>query len=154
MAMQNLNLVLKNLCAVNTAKQGRDAVAGVLGLRMPPALSHGRPMSPGFVYFDNRLAEPVVETAAKRIGRSANLPGKPVRSRDWHRPFAWATSCRTGTTGTTFVSGRALSDRCQRHQQTSGHDYPSHDRRDVPQSIGSGRMQPRIGSALTTNRGK
>jgi hypothetical protein len=30
-AVQNLNLVLKNLCAANAGNQGRDAVAGVLG---------------------------------------------------------------------------------------------------------------------------
>ena len=40
MASLNLILVLKNLCVVNTAKQGRDAVVGVLGQTMPPTLSH------------------------------------------------------------------------------------------------------------------
>ena len=47
MAIQNSIVVIKNLCVVNTAKQGCDAVSGVLGHSMPTALSQqGRPMSP------------------------------------------------------------------------------------------------------------
>src|SRR4051794_35636305 len=89
MAVQNLNLVLNNLCAANAGKQGRDAVAGVLGQAMPPALSQGRPMSPGFTAVHPTRAEArhVVTTyrlTAKRVGRSAaSLPGNPVRSRFW-----------------------------------------------------------------------
>ena len=88
MAVKNLNLVLVNLCVAGMAKQVRDAVAGVLGHRMPTALSQGRPMSPGFATFDQTPAEPpyacpVYEWSAKRVGRpAASLPGNPVRPRE------------------------------------------------------------------------
>src|SRR5688572_13276384 len=102
MAVQNLNLVLKNRCTANAGNQGRDAVAGVLGQTMPPALSQGRPMSPGFTAFEPTLAEHghVVATyrrTAKRVGRpAASLPGIPVRSRFWREPAIGATTTRTG----------------------------------------------------------
>ena len=154
MALKNLNLVLVNLSSANTAKQVRDAVAGVLGHRMPEALSQGRPMSPGFATFDQTPAEPpcaipAYEWSAKRVGRpAASLPGNPVRPRSWRELAPWATSNRVGSTaGRTTVAGRGLSTWCKRHHTPSGHDYPSHDRRDDRQSI-------RVGSASITNRGK
>jgi hypothetical protein len=154
MALKNLNLVLVNLCAANTAKQVRDAVAGVLGHRMPEALSQGRPMSPGFATFDQTPAEPpcaipAYEWSAKRVGRpAASLPGNPVRPRSWRELAPWATRNRVGSTaGRIPVAGRGLSTWCMRHHTPSGHDYPSHDRRDDRQSI-------RVGSASITNRGK
>jgi hypothetical protein len=153
MAVRNLNLVLVNRCLANTAKQVRDAVAGVLGHRMPEALSQGRPMSPGFATFDQTLAEPpcaypAPEWSAKRVGRpAASFPGNPVRLRTRREPSVWATSSRAGSTGSAIVGGRGLSTWCLGHHKTSGHDYPSHDRRDDLRSI-------RIGSARITNRGK
>ena len=154
MALDNLNLVLVNLSVANTAKQVRDAVAGVLGRRMPEALSQGRPMSPGFATFDQTPAEPpcaipAYEWSAKRVGRpAASLPGNPVRPRSWRELAPWATSNRVGSTaGRITVAGRGLSTWCKRHHTPSGHDYPSHDRRDDRQSI-------RVGSAPITNRGK
>jgi hypothetical protein len=157
MASQNLNLELKNLCAANAGKQGRDAVAGNLGLRMRPALSHGRPMSPGLVAFDPTLAERHVHVTyrtAKRVGRpAASLPGNPVCSRFWRESVTGATVGSSGVTARIAgVTGRGLSDWCQRHQKPSGHDYPSHDRRDVRQGTRSG-QQPG-GSAPIANRGK
>ena len=154
MAVKNLNLVLVNLCVAPVAKQVRDAVAGVLGHRMPAALSQGRPMSPGFATFDQTPAEPPYACpaygwSAKRVGRSAaSLPGNPVRPRSWRELATWATSNRVGSTaGRITVSGRGLSTWCERHHSTSGHDYPSHDRRDD-------RRSTRFGSASITNRGK
>jgi hypothetical protein len=153
MAAKNLNLVLVNLTGANQAKQVRDAVAGVLGRRMPEALSHGRPMSPGFATFDQTSAEPpcaypAYEWSAKRIGRSAaSLPGNPVRPHGWRELAAWVTSNRVGSTAPITVSGRGLTAWCQQHHTTSGHDYPSDDRRDAKAST-------RIGTAPITNRGK
>jgi hypothetical protein len=149
MAIQNLNLVLNTVCQANTAKQGRDAVAGVLGLRMPPTPSQGRPTSPGSATFEpSPMARPSYR-AAKRGGRSvAVLPGNPVRPHGWRESVTWATSIRSGLTaipGT--VTGRGLFAWCERHPITSGHDYPSHDRRDA-------RQQTRSELASTTNRGK
>src|SRR5438046_902775 len=95
MAIQNSILVLKNLCVANVAKQGCDAVAGVLGHQMPEALSQqGRPMSPGFARF-----EPYPKAKAKRVGRSAaNLPGNSLCTRDWRKSIAWVTPTRLGIT--------------------------------------------------------
>ena len=156
MVIQNLNRALQNLSATNVAKQGRDAVAEHLtGLRTPTA------PSPRFAEFDPRMAEPgcVVLTysaKAKRVGRSAaSLPGNRVRSRGWRLPTAWFTSGSSGAIASLLnVSGPALSERCERHLHTSGHDYPSHDRRDDQQSTVLGRMPPTFGSAITTYRGK
>ena len=160
MAVQNLNLVLKNLYAANAGKQGRDAVAGVLGQTMPSALSQGRLMSPGFAAFEPTLAEHRhVTTAyrhtAKRVGRpAASLPGNPVRSRCWRELVTGATTTRRGPSACSVgVTGRGLSDWCVRHHSPSGHDYPSHDRRDDQRTTGTGQQQP-IGSAPITNRGK
>ena len=154
MAVKNLNLVLVNLSLAHAAKPVRDAVAGVLGRRMPTALSQGRPMSPGFATFDQTPAEPpyacpAYEWSAKRVGRpAASLPGNPVRPHGWRELAVWATSNRVGSTaGRVTVSGRGLSTGCERHHTTSGHDYPSHDRRDDRQTT-------RVGSASITNRGK
>jgi hypothetical protein len=153
MALTNLNLVLVNLNLANTAKQVRDAVAGVQGRRMPMALSHGQPMLPRFATFDQTPAEPPCaysahKWSAKRVGRpAASLPGNPVRPHAWRELGVWATSTRVGTTGRITVSGRGLSTWCERHHSTSGHDYPSHDRRDD-------RRNTRFGSASITNRGK
>ena len=153
MAVKNLNLVLVNLCVAPAAKQVRDAVAGVLGHRMPEALSQGRPMSPGFATFDQTWAEPpcafpAYEWSAKRVGRSAaSLPGNPVRLRGRRELVTWATSNRVGSAARITVSGRGLSTGCERHHTTSGHDYPSHDRRDA-------RPPTRTGCAPITNRGK
>ena len=153
MAVRNLNLVLVNRCLANTAKQVRDAVAGDLGHRMPTALSQGRPMSPGFATFDQTLAEPpcakpAYEWSAKRVGRpAASLPGNPVRLHGSRELSMRATSSRAGSTGSAIVSGRGLSAWCHGHHTTSGHDYPSHDRRDDLRGI-------RIGSAPITTRGK
>ena len=160
MALKNLNLVLVNLCVAPAAKQVRDAVAGVLGHRMPEALSQGRPMSPGFATFDQTPAEPpyacpAYEWSAKRVGRSAaSLPGNPVRSRFWRELVTGATASRRGISARpSVVSGRGLSDWCGRHHSTSGHDYPSHDRRDDQRSTKTGQQQP-VGPAPITNRGK
>ncbi len=161
MAVKNLNLALNTLGAANAGKPGRDAVAGVLGQTMPPALSQGRPMSPGFTAFQPTQAEHrhVVTTyrrTAKRVGRSAaSLPGTPVRSRFWRESVTGATtSTRTGITACPgVVSGRGLSDWCERHQKPSGHDYPSHDRRDDQRHTRTGHQRP-VGSAPITNRGK
>ena len=160
MALKNLNLVLVNRCAANTAKQVRDAVAGVLGRRMPTALSQGRPMSPGFATYEPTLAEHrtvhvTYRLSAKRVGRSAaSLPGNPVRSRFWRELATGATTTRRGTSACPVgVSGRGLSDWRVRHHKPSGHDYPSHDRRDDQRTTGIGQQQP-IGSAPFTNRGK
>ena len=153
MAVRNLNLVLVNLCLPRVAKQVRDAVAGVLGHRMPEALSQGRPMSPGFATFDQTPAEPpcaypAYEWSAKRVGRpAASLPGNPVRPHSRRELAVWATSTRVGSTDSAIVGGRGLSAWCQGHHTTSGHDYPSHDRRDDLRDT-------RIGSAPITNRGK
>jgi hypothetical protein len=157
MVALNLNLVLNNLCAANAVEQGRDAVAKVLRLGMRPALSEGRPMSPGFATFDPIWAERHVHVtyrAANRIGRSAaSLPGKPACSRRWRESVVGATAVGSGVTArTTGVTGRGLSNWCERHQKPSGHDYPSHDRRDDQQSISRG-QQP-AGLAPITNRGK
>jgi hypothetical protein len=149
MAIKNLNLVLVNLSLAHAAKQVRDAVAGVLGHRMPTALSQGRPMSPGFATFDQTPAEPpcaipAYEWSAKRVGRpAASLPGNPVRLHGPRERAVWVTSKRVGTAGRITVSGRGLSTWCERHHLTSGHDYPSHDRRDDRQST-------RFGSAPFT----
>jgi len=154
MAVKNLNLVLVNLCVAPVAKQVRDAVAGVLGHRMPEALSQGRPMSSGFATFDQTPAEPphaipAYEWSAKRVGRpAASLPGIPVRPHGSRELTIRATSSRVGSTaGRITVSDRGLSTWCERHHSTSGHDYPSHDRRDDRQST-------RFGLARITNRGK
>ena len=159
MAVQNLNLVLKNLGAANAGNQGRDAVAGVLGQRMPSALSQGRPMSPGHAAFQPTRAEhrhvvTAYRLAAKRVGRSAaSPPGIPVRSRFWRESVTGVTS-RTGITACpSLVTGRGLSDWCERHHKPSGHDYPSHDRRDDQRHARTGHQQP-AGSAPITNRGK
>ena len=160
MAVKNLNLVLVNLCVAGMAKQVRDAVAGVLGRRMPTALSQGRPMSPGLMAFQPTWAEHrhVVKTyrlTAERVGRSAaSLPGIPVRSRFWRESVTGVTSTRTGiSAGSSLVTGRGLSDWCERHQKPSGHDYPSHDRRDDQRHTRIGHQRP-VGSAPFTNRGK
>ncbi len=145
MAIQNSILVLKNLCVANVAKQGCDAVAGVLGQTMPPTLSqHGRPMSPGFARF-----EPYPMAKAKRIGRSAaSLPGNSLCLRAWHQSSAWVTLTRLGITASLrSATGRGLSTWGERHHTTSGHDYPSHDRRDD-------RQRTRVGLARTTSNGK
>jgi len=152
MALANLNLVLVNRVA-HLAKQVRDAVAGVRGRRMPMALSQGRPMSPGFATFDQTPAEhpcayPAHEWSAKRVGRpAASLPGNPVRLRGRREPVTWATSNRAGSTSRITVGGRGLPTWCEWHHPTSGHDYPSHDRRDA-------RTSTRVGRAPITNRGK
>lgn len=155
MAIQNLILVFKNLCATNVAKQGRDAGVETLGLRMPEALSQGRPTSPGFTRFEayphgtpNVLATD--RRLAKRFAITAvNLPGLSVRSRLWQLPETWATTSGSGrSAGATVVSGRAGSERHPWHHQTSGHDYPSHDRRDDQNGA------ELFGSALRTNHGK
>jgi len=157
MVLQNLNLVLNTLCTANAGNPGRDAVAGVLGQTMPPALSHGRLMSPGLAAFQPTRAEHgrVVTTyrrTAKRVGRpAASLPGIPVRSRFWRESVIGAASIRTA--GPTPASGRGLSDWCERHHKPSGHDYPSHDRRDDQRHTRIGHQRP-VGSAPFTNRGK
>ena len=153
----NLNLVLQDLCAANAVKQGRDAVAKVLRMGMRPALSEGRPMSPGFATFDPIGTERHVHVTyrtANRIGRSAaSLPGKPACSRPWRESVVGATIGGLGvTTRTIGVTGRGLSNWCERHLKPSGHDYPSHDRRDDQRSTSRG-QQP-AGSAPITSRGK
>lgn len=153
MALANLNLVLVNLCAAPLAKQVRDAVDGVRGRRMPMALSQGRPMSPGFATFDQTPAEhPCAyrahEWSAKRVGRpAASLPGNPVRPHGSRELTVWATSNRAGSTSPSTVSGRGLQTWCAWHPTTSGHDYPSHDRRDA-------KGNTRVEFAPITNRGK
>jgi hypothetical protein len=153
MALVNLNLVLVNLCAARPAKQVRDAVAGVRGRRMPMALSQGRPMSPGFATFDQTPAEhpcayPAHKWSAKRVGRpAASLPGNPVRPHGWRELTVWATSIRAGSAAPITVSGRGLRTWCAWHPTTSGHDYPSHDRRDAKGTT-------RVAFAPITNRGK
>jgi len=154
MALKNLNLVLVNRCVANTAKQVRDAVAGDLGRRMPTALSQGRPMSSGFATFDQTPAEPphaipAYEWSAKRVGRpAASLPGNPVCPHGRRELAVRAASPGIGSTaGTRIAADRGLPTWCERHHTTSGHDYPSHDRRDV-------RTSTRVGSARITNRGK
>lgn len=153
MALVNLNLVLVNLCAARRAKQVRDAVAGVRSRRMPMALSQGRPMSPGFATFDQPSAEhlcayPAHKGSAKRVGRpAASLPGNPVRPHGSHERSVWATSNRAGSSSPITVSGRGLPTWCAWHPTTSGHDYPSHDRRDASPST-------RAEFAPITNRGK
>ena len=159
MALQNLNLALNTLRTANAGNPGRDAVAGVLGQTMPPALSQGRPMSPGLMAFQPTRAEVrhVVETyrlTAKRVGRSAaSLPGNPVRSRFWRELETGVTASRRGSACPSVVNGRGLSDWCERHHKPSGHDYPSHDRRDDQRHARTGHQQP-AGSAPFTNRGK
>lgn len=160
MAILNLNLVLKNLCAANAGNQGRDAVGEVLGQAMPPALSQGRPMSPGLMTFQPTWAEHrhVVKTyrrTAKRVGRSAaSLPGIPVRSRFWRESATGVTASWRGLSACpSVVNGRGLSDWCERHHKPSGHDYPSHDRRDAQRNTRTGQLQP-VGSAPFTSRGK
>jgi hypothetical protein len=147
MAAVNLNLALNTLCTVNAVKPG-NAVVGTQGLRMPPALSHGRPMSPGFATFDPIMAK------AKRIGRSAaGLPGYPVRPRYWRESVTGATQAESGRSAIpTCVSGRGLSERCAHHHLASGHEYPSHDRRDDQRITAQGQQQP-VGLAPYTNRG-
>ena len=153
MALANLNLVLVNLSLARAAKRVRDAVAGTVGHRMPEALSQGRPMSPGFATFDQTWAEPpcafpAYEWCAKRVGRSAaSLPGNPVRLRGRRELVTWATSNPAGSTNRITVGGRGLPTWCERHHTPSGHDYPSHDRRDAGTST-------RVGCAPITNRGK
>ena len=153
MALVNLNLVLVNLSVANATKQVRDAVAGTLGHRMPEALSQGRPMSPGFATFDQPLAEPpcaipAYEWSAKRVGRpAASLPGNPVRLHGPRERAVWATSNRAGSTARVTVGGRGLPTGCEWHHTTSGHDYPSHDRRDA-------RTCTSVGCAPITIRGK
>jgi hypothetical protein len=148
MAAVNLNLVLNTLCTASAVKPG-NAVVGTLGLPMPPALSHGRPMSPGFATFDPIMAK------AKRIGRSAaGLPGNPVRPRNWRKSVTGATHAASGRNAVpTCVSGRGLSERCAQHHVTGGHEYPSHDRRDDQRITAQGQQQP-VGLAPYTNRGK
>ena len=160
MAVKNLNLALNTLGAANAGNPGRKAVAGVLGQGMPPALSQGRPMSPGFTAFHATRAEHrhVVTTyrlSAKRVGRSAaSLPGTPVRSRFWRESVTGVTTSWRGISACPAgVNGRGLSDWWERHQKPSGHDYPSHDRRDDQRSTRTGQQQP-VGSASITNRGK
>lgn len=154
MAIQNLTLVLKTLNATFVAVKGNDAGAMSLGQRMSPALSQeGRPMSPGFERSESyppgsMVVVPTVVKAKRITPAGANLPGKSVRSRDWALPITWATTSGSGRSAwTRGVSGRADSDRHACHHQTSGHDYPSHDRRDDIRAA-------LVGSALRTNRGK
>lgn len=132
MAIQNSNLVLEIRCQTNLVKQGCDAVAGVLGRAMPEALSHpGRPTSPGLAEFEpTNPGSASYRSLGKRIGRSASLPGNPVRSRIWLRPTMWTTPTCIGIAGTPGVNRRDLSVWHERHQQTSNRDYPSYDRRD------------------------
>ena len=155
MAIQNLNLVLNTCNATFVAKQANDAGVRSLGRGMPEALSQeGRPMSPGFERSESyppgsTVVVPTVVKAKRITPAGANLPGKSVRSRDWALPVTWATT--TGSSRSAWasgVSGRADSDRHACHHTTSGHDYPSHDRRD------DHRDAELIGSALRTNRGK
>ena len=155
MAIQNLNLVLNTQCAKLVATKGNDAGAKVLGHGMPEALSQvGRPMSPGFERFEayppgSPIVVRTVETAKRIPLCAANLPGKSVRSRDWALPITWATTTGSGRSAWTGgVSGRVGSERHTWHHQTSGHDYPSHDRRDDQCEA------ELLGSALRTNRGK
>ena len=145
MVIQNSILVLQNLSVANIAKQGFDAVVGVLGQTMPPTLSqHGRPMSPGSATY-----EPIHLAKAKRVGRSvASLPGNSLQVHGWRKSSVWVTQTRTGITASpSCLTGRGLSIWGARHQETSGHDYPSHDRRDD-------RQRNRHGFARTTNCGK
>jgi hypothetical protein len=144
MAIQNSIVVIQNLCVANIAKQGCDAVSGVLGHSMPEALSQqGRPMSPGFASF-----EPYPMAKAKRIGRSAaNLPGNTLSTRSWRKSGTRVPSTRTGIFASSSCrTGQGLSVWSGRHLE-SGHDYPSHDRRDD-------RQRNRTGLALSINSGK
>jgi hypothetical protein len=143
MALKNLNAVIQNLNAANVAKQGRDTVNEIVGLRMPTALSHGRPMSPGLATFTPTL---------KRVGRCSSPSGYPVRPAYWRESVTGAIPVLSRNARPTSMSGRGLSERCERHHLTSGRDYQSHDRRDDQQSTVIG--QRPIGSALFTNRGK
>jgi hypothetical protein len=145
MAIQNSILVLKNLCVANVAKQGRDAVVGVLGQSMPRSLSqHGQPMLPGFARF-----EPYPQAKAKRIGRSAaSLPGNSLCSRGWRKSSTWVTPTRLSITASLRgATGQGLSTWGERHHHLCGHDYPSHDRRDD-------RQRNRDGLARTISNGK
>jgi len=154
MAIQNLILVFKNLCATVVVKQGRDAGAENLGQGMPEALSQGRPTSPGFprlqAYPPSSPNVLATYRLAKRIAITAvNLPGMSVRSRDWAKPITWATTSGSGRSARAEVAtSRAGSERHTWHPQHSGHDYPSHDRRDDQ------RDDRFLGSALGTNHGK
>jgi hypothetical protein len=142
MAIQNSILVLKNLSVANVAKQGRDAVVGVLGHSMPRSLSQqGRPMSPGFARF-----EPY---PPKRIGRSAaSLPGNSLCTRGWRKSSTWVTPTRLSITASLrSATSQGISNWGERHHHSSGHDYPSHDRRDD-------RQRNRDGLARTINNGK
>ena len=132
MALQNLNAVLSNLNA-NMAKQGCDVVTGILGLRTPPAPSHG------FMTFERSL---------KRGRRVVNLPGNPVRFGYWRESVTGTIPASFGRyAGSTSMGGRGLSARCAGHHEASDHDYPSHDRRDDMQRTDAG-------LASFTNRGK
>ena len=133
MALQNLNAVLSNLNA-NMAKQGCDVVAGILGLRTPPAPSHG------FMTFERTLK--------RERRRVVNLPGNPVRSSYWRESVTGTIPASFGRyAGSTSMRGRGLSATCGCHQPASDHDYPSHDRRDDMQRTVTGQ-------ASFTNRGK
>lgn len=144
MVIQNSILVLNNLCVANIAKQGRDAVVGKLGHSMPEAMSQGRPMSPRFTTY-----EPTDLAKAKRVGRCvASLPGNSLQAHGWRKSGVWVSRTRAGITASSLsATGRGLSNWGARHQQTSGHDYPSHDRRDD-------RQRNRHGYARTTDSGK
>ena len=147
MAIQNSNLVIEIRCQANLVEQGCENVAGVLGRTMPEALSqYGRPMSSGLAEFTpSKPKTASYRSHGKRIGRSASLPGNPVRSRFWQLPDTWATPTRTGITASSpSVHRRGLSVQHERHQQTSDRDYQSHDRRDD-------RNHARFGSALPSN---
>lgn len=133
MAIQNSNLVIEIRCLANLVKQGCENVAGVLGRTMPEALSqYGRPMSPRLAEFTpTKPRTASYRSNGKRIGRSASLPGNPVRSRFWQLPDTWATPTRTGiSAGSPSVRQRGLSVLHERHQHSSDHDYQSSDRRD------------------------
>lgn len=133
MVIQNSNLVIEIRCQTNLVEQGCANVAGVLGRTMPEALSrYGRPMSPGLADFTpSKPRATSYRGHGKRIGRSASLPGNPVRSRFWQLPATWATPTRTGITASSpSVHRRGLSVLHERHQHSSDHDYQSQDRRD------------------------
>lgn len=147
MAIQNSNLVIEIRCQANLVEQGCENVAGVLGRAMPEALSqHGRPMSPGLAEFTPTKPRTTnYRGHGNRIGRSASLPGNPVRSRFWQLPTPWATPTRTGITASSpSVHRRGLSVLHERHQQTNDHDYQSSDRRDDRNDV-------RTGLALNSN---
>ena len=114
---------------------GRDAVAGVLGhadARRPcPKGDRCRPGSRRSTDHGTPSLSAYEESQTDRsIRREPPWQSRP--STHWREPGTWATAIGTGITAVPIIRERPglIRPGASGITQTSGHDYPSHDRRD------------------------